>query len=597
MPIRSELFSAERLEQFASSLAEEHREVDQPKRFQKLLPRLKENAQVLAEAYQTLINSVHDDRAISPAAEWLIDNFHVVEEQLREIEEDLPEGYYRELPKLRKGEFAGYPRIYAVAVMIIAHTDSRLEAEMLARFLCAYQTVTPLAIGELWALAITLRIALVENLRRLASRIVISRGERDEADALAGELLELANKQPGELVPLLVKKMGRRKNFGNAFIEQLTRQLRDQDSAVAPAYEWLEEHLRKHGAGIEQIVQTEYQNQAAAQITVGNVITSMRLLSTIDWSVFFESVSLIDPLLKNDPAGVYGRMNFETRNRYRTIIERIAKRTKTDELKVAARVIEIADQAKRKNPDDQRYSHIGFYLIDEGLDSIEREFDYRTRFSENLLRVVLKYPTFFYFGLMMFLTALLVFLSAATAAHFGASLWILIVFTLLTIVPASELALSVINWDITLFVPPRLLPQMDTSESIPEIAKTIVVIPTLLTGEAVVNELFEKLEVYSLANQDENIYFALLGDFADATAEEMPTDAAILDLANRRVNELNERNQRSQKRKFHLFHRRRLWNESEGKWMGWERKRGKLEEFNRLLRGANRYEFFDCHGR
>lgn len=233
LPIRGELYSVERLEQFAATLAIDHGTVDQPKRFQKLRPRLEDNGKVLVAAYNSLTNAIHDERAISPAAEWLVDNFHIVEEQLHEIHEDLPAEYYRELPKLVQGEFAGYPRVYAAAMSIIAHTDSRLEVETLERFFRAYQAITPLTIGELWAIAITLRFALVENLRRLAWRIVVSRDEREEADTLVDELLELANKQPVEVLPLMVKRLGKRKKFQSAFVEQLTRQLRDKDLSIA----------------------------------------------------------------------------------------------------------------------------------------------------------------------------------------------------------------------------------------------------------------------------------------------------------------------------------------------------------------------------
>ncbi len=594
-PFRGELFSIKRLEQIAADLALEHQKVNQSKQFHKLLPRLKDNGQILVDAYQSLISAIRNERSVSPAAEWLIDNFHIVEEQLREIEEDLPVGYYRELPKLNEGEFAGFPRIYSIAITIIAHTDSRLEVETLEGFLNSYQKITPLTIGELWAFAIILRFALVENLRRLASIIVISRSEREEADTLADELLELANKQSdtqaNNLLTFIKKRLGRRKHFGSAFIEQLTRQLRDQDVVIAPAYEWLSSQLEKQGSTIEEIVQAEYQKQATAQVTVGNIITSMRLLSTIDWNSFFESVSLIETLLKTDPANVYAEMNFVTRNRYREIVERIAKRTKTDELKVARYVLELAKNNHQIDSTDTRHSHIGYYLIDKGITEVEGKFNYRPHFTEYFSHFVLKYPTASYLGLTLVLMSLILVFFISTLTILGASLPLIIVFTLLSIIPASELALSVANWDFTLMIPPRVLPQMDTTFSIPSNAKTIVVIPTLLTSERVVLELFEKLEVYNLANQDKNIYFALLSDFADSNTAELPNDSAILELAQRRIIELNDKISKTESQKFHFFHRKRLWNETEGKWIGWERKRGKLEEFNRLLRGDQETSF------
>lgn len=585
--IRCEIYSVERLEQFAATLAVEHQSVDQPRIFQKLLPRLKDNEKVLVAAYKLLISNIKNESSSSPAAEWLVDNFYIVEEQLREIQEDLPIGFYRELPKLKNGSFAMYPRIYAIAVMIAGHTDNRLEIETLERFLNSYQTITPLTIGELWAFAITLRFALVENLRRLTSGIVVSREEREQADSIADELIELAAKQPADILPIFIKRFSRIKKFGSSFIEQLTRRLRDQDHSIATVYEWLETQLQEQETSIEQVVQTEYQNQAAAQITVGNIITSMRLLSTIDWNEFFENVSLLEPILKTDPANVYAEMNFQTRNRYREAIEKVAKRTKTNELEVARRVIEFAEKAHQTDPLDQRHSHIGYYLIDKGLTQIEKEFGFRPHFLESINRLILTFPTTVYLGLATFLTLLLVTLLVTTAAYFGASLPILIAFGLLSIIPASDLALSITNWDFTLLIPPRVLPQMETSLGIPETAKTMVVIPTILSRETVTSELLEKLEIYHLANKDENIFFALLGDFADSSTEETAEDLAILESAQRKINELND----LYPNKFYLFHRRRQWNESEEKWMGWERKRGKLEEFNSLLRGSENTSF------
>ncbi len=592
-PIRGELYSVERLEQFAGILADEHQAVAYPKRFQRLRPRLEDNREVLVAAYYSLTNAIRDDRSVSQAAEWLVDNFHIVEEQLREIHEDLPASYYRELPKLVDGEFAGFPRIYAVAMSIIAHTDSRLEIDTLARFLRAYQVVTPLTIGELWAIAITLRFSLVENLRRLAQLIVGAREERQEADNLADELLDLANKRPSEVLPLTVRRLGKRKTFGSAFVEQFARQLRDQELSVAPAYEWLVERLSTEDSNIEQIVDSEFQRQATTQVTVGNIITSMRLLSTIDWRTFFESVSLIDPLLKNDPAEVYAVMNFATRNRYREVIERIARRTKTDELKVASKVIEFATVAQQTDALDPRQYHVGYYLIDKGITDVEREFAYHPQLSEKIVSSILKHPAAAYLGSAAFLTGLIVTLLVFAAAYFGASSSLLVVFGLLSLIPASEMALSILNWDFALLVPPRVLPQIDTSLAIPANAQTFVVIPTLLTSESVVAELLEKLEVYSLANQDDSLYFALLSDFADAPSEELAEDEAILTAAHDGVKELNRKYRLEFGQKFHLFHRRRQWNDCEQSWMGWERKRGKLEEFNGLLRGDDTTSFID----
>src|SRR6266550_3412557 len=597
-PLSAEIFSVERLEQYAKTLAEEHKTIRKKGRAQ-LLPRLEDNGRRLVAAYRSLVEAIRKGRGISPAAEWLVDNFHIVEEQLREIREDLPKSYYHELPKLAGGELKDYPRIYAVAVALIAHTDCRLDTTTLRRFIAAYQTVAPLSIGELWAVAITLRLALVENLRRLAVQIVRAREEREQADKLADRLLEIASRQPAALIPLVGERLGKLQKIPQSFVVQVTQRLREQDPAVTPVMQWLEKQLAPQGTSIEQTIHAEHQRQAATQVTVGNIITSMRLLSTLDWRDFFESVSLIEPLLGEDPAGAYSKMEFATRDRYRHVIERISKGTRSDELEIARTAVELAEEAAKAstqiaNSGPARVrpeTHVGYYLVDAGLSQLESTYRYHPKPAERLRRYLLRQATAAYLGALTFLTLLIIALLLSVMHTLAASWTLLLATSLLSLIPASALALSVLNWDVTHLFPPRLLPRMETMTGIPEEARTMVVVPTIFSSESQINELVERLEVHYLANQDQHIYFALLGDFPDADTEETPDDLLLLAAAESGIEDLNRRHSKGEPLRFHLFHRRRRWNASEDRWMGWERKRGKLEEFNRLLRGASDTSF------
>ncbi|MDQ3819913.1 MAG: hypothetical protein M3362_19870, partial [Acidobacteriota bacterium] len=454
--------------------------------------------------------------------------------------------------------------------------DSRLDGEVLRRFLRAYQRESALTIGEVWALAISLRLALVENLRRLTTRVVASRVEREEADALADRLLNMTGRSGEELVAVVSDRWKRREQLGRAFVVHLVQRLRDQDPAVMAVLDLLEKQLRERGSSIDQLVHLEHQRQATAQVTVGNIITSMRLLSTLDWRDFFEEVSLVDPILGQDPAGAYARMEFASRDRYRHVIERVAKRTRADELEVARRAVGLAKKSHEKSAEDERRAHVGHYLIEEGVTQLEREFNYRPRLEEKITRAVFRHPTLVYLGTLAALTALIVTAFLYYALHFGATPLLLTACALLVLIPASDLALSILNWDATRVFPPRVLPRMDTSRGIPEDARTFIVIPTLLTSVETVRELLERLEVHYLANQDRQFYFALLGDYADAPREEMPDDEAVLDSALRGIEGLNARYANEGGARFFLFHRRRQWNASEERWLGWERKRGKL---------------------
>src|SRR5712671_2275772 len=294
--IRSELFSIERLEQHAESLATAQSVTLRPAAGLPLVRRLADNGRVLFRAYRAIAEAIREEQIITPAAEWLVDNFHIVDEQLREIRADLPTGFYRELPKLAEGPLLGYPRVYGIAWAFVAHTDSRFDPDALRRFVQAYQRVQPLTVGELWAVAITLRVVLVENLRRLAEAIVRGRAARQEADALADELLGVSGQRGEPAATALRRLEGAR--LATAFAVQLVQRLRDQDPAVTPALLWLDQRLAAQGTTPDEIVRVEHQRQAAMNVTVRNVIMSMRLMSALDWAEFFESVSLVDEALQ-----------------------------------------------------------------------------------------------------------------------------------------------------------------------------------------------------------------------------------------------------------------------------------------------------------
>ena len=329
--LREEIFSIERLEEHARSLAAAQPVGSIPGFGRSLATRLRSNEKVLLAAYRSIAKAVDEGRSITPAAEWVLDNYHVVEEQIREIREDLPPQFYRQLPKLTAGPFAGFPRVFGIAWAFVAHTDSRFEPEILRRFVRAYQSVEPLTIGELWAVAITLRIVLVENLRRVAQRIVTSRLARQEADAVADRLLGVN----GQRVDPNALRNWRAKSptLKSAFAVQLVHRLRDQDPKITPALLWLEEELAEHETSSERLLQEEHLRQGASNVTVRNIITSMRLMSDVDWAEFFEHVSLVDDALST--SADFAAMDFATRNLYRNAIEELGRGSKLSELEIA----------------------------------------------------------------------------------------------------------------------------------------------------------------------------------------------------------------------------------------------------------------------
>jgi len=586
-PLRSELFSASQMEQHGKALAGTHILSKAPVPEQ-LLTRLGENEDVLHEVRDLLTEAVKGNRRITPAGEWLLDNFYLIEEQIRMARRHLPKGYSRELPRLKEGPSSGLPRVYDIALETISHGDGRVDPEGLSSFIAAYQTVTVLKLGELWAIPIMLRLALIENLRRISTRIAADRIARNHADYWADQIIETAGKNPKDLI-LVVADMARSKPpLVSAFVAEFTRRLQGQGPALALPLTWIEQQLAESGQTIEQLVQSENQQQAAEQLSISNSIGSLRFLGAMDWRQFVEAMSVVEQALREDPGGVYGKMDFATRDRYRHVVEQIAKNSLLSENEVAREAIRLATAGGGKGDGDDRAKHVGFYLIDKGLAGLEGIAGVRLSFPEAVKKATRRFPLLFYLGTIGLITAILTGCLLGEAHSHGLrgpSLWLL---GMLSFLGISQLAVSLANWLATLLVTPRPLPRMDFSEGIPPESSALVVVPTMITGTENVEHLMNALEVRFLANRDENLLFGLLTDFRDAGEEKLPDDEPLLLLARQRIEELNEKYRTSKGDTFFLFHRPRRFNPRERIWMGYERKRGKLAELNSYLRGGSR---------
>ncbi len=597
--IRAELFGVERLEQHAASLAEAQRVIRGPARGVKLHRRLSENAVALLAAYRTIIAAIHEDRAIPPAAEWLVDNFHLVEEQIRQARADLPPGYYRQLPKLAGGPLRGHPRIYGLAWAYVAHTDSRLDPQSLARFIQAYQGVQPLTIGELWALAITLRIVLVENLRRASERLARGRRARQRADALADRLLT----QESASAPATRRALARATSgaLETAFAVQLIQRLRDLDPTATPALRSLDEQLAAHATSADDLVREEHRRLGASNITVRNVITSMRLLSDLDWRKIFEAASLVDATLRDGSA--FGAMDFPTRDRYRHAIEELARCSPASELEVAAQVIRACQEAadaviadpSASNP---RAIDPGYHLISSGRRDLERRLGFRPSWRVWRPRAYKSLGLSGYVGALALATVVLSAIGLAPLARHGVDGAWLAVFAALAVLPASNAALALLNRHVSRVFGPRALPALELRDGVPTELRTLVVVPTLLTSARAVEEQIEHLEVCHLANTEGDLRYALLSDWTDAEAETVAGDEELFAAAAAGIARLNVAHSGGVAGdRFLLLHRRRVWNPGERSWLGWERKRGKLRELNRWLRGATDTTFLPVGGR
>jgi cyclic beta-1,2-glucan synthetase len=563
-PIRSEIFSITRLESHAESLARAQNVTNDPRIGRDLTPRIRENQKVLETAYNHIIQAIEERRAITPAAEWLADNFHIVRAQLKDIQDHLPKAYYQELPKIAEGPLAGYPRVFGIAWGFVAHTDSRFDPELLKIFISGYQKVQPLTIGELWAIPITLRLVLIENFRRLGARILNAQKARRQADLIADSLLGVGV-EPQRAVDEVLKSL-QAVSLQRSFAVQLLHRLRFQEARVGALFQFIDQRLAANGHSIEEYVTDEHNSQSAANITARNIVTSARLISAFDWTDFFEQNSIVDKILRD--GSDFGLMDFATRDRYRHRIEELSRYSPLSELEVATAAL----------------SDPGNNLIGAGKQQFENKIKYEPPLRAKIVDGYLQNGTVIYLGFIFLLTVLLAALAANQHPLFVLPLVLLI---------TSEIALMLVNrWTISL-LGPKHLPRLNFETGIPDHLKTFIVVPTLLTDASKIKSQLEQLEIYYLSNQDDNIYLGLLSDFGDAKSEVTVNDALLLETAQHELTLLNLRHpvNPGQNPRFYIFHRRRLLNKKEGVWMGWERKRGKLHEFNRLLLGATDTSF------
>jgi cyclic beta-1,2-glucan synthetase len=585
-PIRSQLFSLSQLEQHARALASRHElspaSENGPDR---LLPRLAANEVALREGHELVTEAMQRGAQITPAAEWFIDNYHLVEEQIRTARRHLPRGYSRELPRLSNALVEGTPRVYDLTLEFISHTHGRLDIDALRAFIASYQEQRLLTLGELWALPIMLRLALIENVRRIVAGVVAGRSDRDRAGHWVEQMLEVAGRDPAKVVLVLAEMVRADPPLTLAFVAELASRLAGQGAALTFPISWLEHRLSERGQSVEGVFHLVSQDQAANQVAIGNSFGSLRLLGATDWRQFVEALSSVENVLRADPAGVYASMDFATRDAYRLAAETIAKRSPISEEAVARAALELSVAALANG--EERSAHVGYHLIGEGRQRLEERAGLRRGPWLGALHLLYRQRRPLYAGAITLTTAILTVILSLEAARLGFEHWPLAGLTLVGAIAASQLAVSLVHWAFTLGVPPHSLPRLDFSMGIPAAHQTVVAVPTLLTDAAEVERLLESLEVRFLANRDAQLGFALLSDFRDAPSETLDTDAALLRQAEDGIRALNSTYaEAGVAPPFFLFHRKREWNPSQGVWMGWERKRGKLENFNAALRGS-----------
>ncbi len=556
----------------------------------RLLPRLAHNEDTVVGAYGVVTRAATAGQAITPAETWLLDNFYLIEQQIALARRHLPRNYSRQLPRLSEGPLAGYPRIHDLALDLIGHQDGRIDRDNTGAFIAAYQSVEPLDLGELWAFPIMLRLGLLENISRVAARIARRREERDLAIKWADRVVRVSEEEPKRLIHLLAELAEAPVSLTATFVEDFYARLQDHGPVTGIVQAWLEHQLAQEGVSTQRLLEIASRAAASDQISIANSIGSLRFISALDWGQFVEDVSPVEQLLSLDPAGVYSAQDFVTRDRYRHVIEAVARGSNLSESEVARTALELAQAAADEAGDQDRTAHVGYYLVSRGRRSLEHAAGSRVPLLTRLARVPRPLRLFAYLAPIVLLSALAVSLPIAYATALDQLYSELIFFILVGFLAASGLVVPIVNQVVTVILPPRVLPRLDFYGGIPKAHRTLVVVPTLASSPDQVTGLLEALEVRYLGNRDRNLFFALLTDFTDAPEETQPGDAEVLAALRGGIESLNDTYAEEGRSIFYLFHRARAWNPRDRVWMGWERKRGKLEQLNALLLAARAHD-------
>lgn len=583
--IKGAVLDRYQLENYLEKVASDHILTSKSDKSTYPVPRLIENFKFITKTYEILNEDLKIGISIHPAGEWLLDNYYIIEESVKNIQKDLSLEKYTNFLGIQNGIYKGMARIYVLAAEIVAYTDSKIDGEILEDLLRAYQRKKTLNMEEIWWIGNFLQIAIIENIREVCEKIYISQIQKYKVESIVERLVEnkkelkFTNKQEHQNKNILVGEMR------YPFVEYMSYKLKKYGRQAISYLNILEEQVNKMGTTVSEIIKKEHFDIALKKVSIGNSIKSIKELSRINFLEIFEAINGVEEILKKDPANVYSRMDYKTKSYYRNAIKEVSKKTKISEIYIANKALELAEKAKIKEVENKKQTHIGYYLISDGIDDLMEALLVNKKSISKKTKVNLyKLSTW---GIAAILSILIFIYIYITTKNIIVS--ILLGFT--SYIPLIEITTKIVNTILSKIVKPKLIPKMDFSDGVPKEYSTFVVIPTIVNSPKKVKSLLRKLEVYYLANKSDNIYFAVLGDCSSSTKREEEIDQKILETAKIELEKLNQKYPNNNFPLFHFVYRERIWNDKEKLYLGWERKRGLLHQFNEYILGNTKNEF------
>ena len=542
------------------------------------IPHLKESFNVIKEVYNLLNEHLKLGIGIHPAGEWLLDNLYIIEETVKQIEKELTLKKYINFVGIANGEYKGFARIYVLASNIVAFTDNKIERKDLEDYLKSYQENKTLSMEEIWNIGLFLEISIIENIREVCEKIYISQIEKYKAENIVERLIENKTKQEQVFKRNSFKKV--EKNLLNdtqySFVEYMSYILKRYGKKGYSYLKALEETIELTGSTVSDVIKKEHFDIAVRKVTIGNSITSIKKIQRINFLEIFEKVNGVEELLKKDPSNVYSKMDSKSKEYYRNKIKEISRKTKISEIYITRKLLDLANKSSIEENKEEKKNHIGYYLIDEGILELYKELKYKPK-----INISTKAKTKIYIISIILLSIIISFFMASKLNV--KNIYVSMISFILFFIPATEIVNQVISYILSKIVKPKLIPKMDFLNGIDKENSTMVVIPTIVKSKEKVQELMGKLEVFYLANKSENLYFCLLGDCSESKNEEEDFDKEVIEEGKKQVEILNTKYPNEKIPIFNFIYRKRIWNEKEESYLGWERKRGMLSQFNEYL--------------
>ena len=542
------------------------------------VPRLIENYLFIKDVYNLLNEQIKSGITIHPAGEWLLDNFYAIEEVTKSIEKEMTVSKYINFVGLANSKYQGFARCYVLASEIVNYTDNKITRTVLEESLKAYQTKKNLSMDEIWNIGMFLQIAIIENIRQIAETIFVSQMEKFKVESIVERLVDLKPKQERtyEHFKLIKNFKPKMYDLKYPFVEYMSFKLKKYGKKTQSYLNLLEEEVDKTGSSVSEIIKREHFDIAVKKVLIGNAVYSLKKIQRINFLEIFEKINGVEEVLKQDPAGVYNKMDYKTKEDYRNRIKEISKKTKISEIYIAKKLLELAQCGAQGS----KNSHIGYYLVGKNVNTLYKKLSLK---SDKVLDTTKK--TKLYIGCILFLT---IVISAFLAINYPQNVkfkWIKLFSFIVLIIPISEVVIQIEQYILSKIVKPKVIPKMDLYDGLKETQSTFVIIPTIVSTKEKVLEMCRKLEVDYLANKSENLYFCLLGDCKESNIQIESYDKEVIDAGQKEIERLNKKYPNSKFPIFHFIYRNRMWNEKEGKFLGWERKRGALTDITEFLLG------------